>query len=164
MTSSEKIEARFWKELAANPVLMVGLVGQWEGYAQPMTAQFKEAGGPIWFFATYKSALVQALTVPKRAAAGYYVAKGHDLFATVQGMLQMEPNVARIDEFWVDRMTSWYAGGKKDPDLALLRFDLVSAKIWLSGSGIGNFIKASLIGTKAVAAGQVAELSMAEQS
>lgn len=160
MTSPAQIEARFWKELAANPVVMVGLVGQWDGYTQPMTAQFKDAGGPIWFFATHKSALVHALTVPKRAAAAHYVAKGHDLFATIQGMMQMETNAARIDEFWVDTMAAWYAGGKKDPDLALIRFDLDSAKIWLSGSGIGTAIKALLIGAKAEAASQVAEVSM----
>lgn len=160
MTSPAQIEARFWKELEANPILMVSLVGQWDGYAQPMTAQFKDAGGPIWFFATYKSALVQALTVPKRAAAAYYVAKGHDLFATIQGMLQMETNTARIDEYWVDTMAEWYEGGKKDPDLALIRLDLGSAKIWLSSSGIGNAIKALLIGTKATAAAQAAEVSL----
>ena len=160
MTTPAKIESRFWDELASNPVMMIGLDGEHDGYAQPMTAQFRNAAGPIWFFASRKSDLVIALTGPKRAMA-HYVAKGHDLFATVQGALQIETNDARIDQFWVDSMAAWYDGGKSDPDLVLLRLDPESAKIWLSGSGIAMAIKRLLDGAKAASEGQVAEVSLA---
>jgi general stress protein 26 len=160
MTSASKIEARFWKHLAANPVMMIGLDGEHDGYAQPMTAQFRDATGPIWFFASRKSELVTALTGAKRAMA-HYVAKGHELFATVHGALQIETNDARRDQFWVDSMSAWYEGGKSDPDLVLLRLDPESAKIWLSGSGIGMAIKTLFGGVKAAAEGQVARVSLA---
>jgi general stress protein 26 len=163
MPSATAIEERFWKELAENPVMMIGLDGENDGYAQPMTAQFRDAAGPIWFFASRRSELAGALFRSRRSMA-HYVAKGHDLFATIHGALQMETDRARIDEFWVDSMAAWFKGGKADPDLALLRLDPETAKIWLSGLGIEMAIKSLLGGVKAATAGQVARVSLAIKS
>jgi general stress protein 26 len=159
MTTPAQIEARFWKSLTANPVMMIGLDGEHDGYAQPMTAQFDENTGPIWFFATRKSDLVTALTSTKRAMA-HYVAKGHDLFATVHGTLGIDMDDANIDHFWKPAMAAWYEGGRNDLDLVLLRLDLEHAKIWLSGSGIGLAIKALFGGVKAAVNDQVADVSL----
>lgn len=159
MTTPAQIEARFWKSLTANPVMMIGLDGEHDGYAQPMTAQFDDSTGPIWFFATRKSDLVAALTNTKRAMA-HYVAKGHDLFATVHGTLKVDMDDARIDHFWEASMAAWYEGGRSDLDLVLLRLDPEHAKIWLSGSGIGLAIKSLFGDAKASAKDQVAEIKL----
>lgn len=159
MTTPTQIEARFWKGLTANPVMMIGLDGEHDGYAQPMTAQFDNSTGPIWFFATRKSNLVVALTGAKRAMA-HYVAKGHDLFATIHGTLQVDMDDSRIDHFWKPSMAAWYEGGRHDFNLVLLRLDPESAKIWLSGSGIGLAIQSLFGGTKAIAKDQVAEIKL----
>lgn len=159
MTTPAQIEARFWKSLTANPVMMIGLDGEHDGYAQPMTAQFDDSTGPIWFFATRKSDLVAALTNTKRAMA-HYVAKGHDLFATVHGTLKVDMDDARIDHFWKASMAAWYEGGRSDLDLVLLRLDPEHAKIWLSGSGIGLAIKSLFGDAKASAKDQVAEITL----
>ncbi len=55
---------------------------------------------------------------------------------------------------------TWYDGGKSDPDLVLLRLDPESAKIWLSGSGIGMAIKSLLGNVKDGAKGQLAIVSL----
>jgi general stress protein 26 len=159
MNTSAQIEAQFWKSLTANPVMMIGLDGENDGYAQPMTAQFDDSGGPIWFFATRKSDLVTTLTSTKRAMA-HYVGKGHDLFATVHGTLRLDMDDARIDHFWKPAMAAWYKGGRSDLDLVLLRLDLEHAKIWLSGSGVGLAIKTLFGGVKAAAKCHVAEVSL----
>lgn len=159
MTEDAKIAASFWKELAANPVMMIGIEGEHDGYAQPMTAQFNDGTAPIWFFGTRKSELVESLTMPKRAMA-HYVAKGHDLFATIHGSLQLDMDDARIDHFWKPEMALWYEGGRNDLDLVLLRLDCDYAKIWLSASGIGMAIKSLFGGGKAAMKDQMAEVTL----
>ncbi len=150
MTNQAEIIERFWKSLSANSVMMIGLDGEHDGYAQPMTGQFDDHIGPIWFFGTRKSELASSLTTSKRAMA-HYVAKGHDLFASLSGTLQIDQDSARIDHFWKPEMAAWYAGGRGDADLVLIRLDYDYAKIWLSGSGIAVAIKSLFSNAKDVA-------------
>lgn len=160
MSSDAEIEARFWKELKSNPVLMIGLVGASDAHAQPMTAFFDGDHGPIWFFTSRDSNLVAKLGQSHHAIANY-VAKGHDLFASVHGHLALENNPAVIDHFWNSHIAAWYEGGRNDPRLALLRLDTSHAEIWLNASSIAAAVK-RLLGRDPQSdyAGKVAEVSL----
>ncbi|WP_380875140.1 general stress protein [Sphingomonas sp. DBB INV C78] len=160
MPSEAEIEARFWKDLKASPFLMIGLVGAADAHAQPMTAFFDDDHGPIYFFTSRDNNLVSKLTQSHHAIANY-VAKDHDLFASVHGHLNVETNAAVIDHFWNSRIASWYEGGRDDPKLALLRLDTERAEIWLGASSFGAAIK-RLLGRdpKADYAGKVAEVQL----
>lgn len=142
MPNDAEIEAKFWKELKASPFLMLGLNGARDGHAQPMTAILEDAGegqhGPLWFFTAQDNGLVGALTQSTRAMA-HYVAKGHDLFATIHGELSVHSDRATIDRLWNSHVAAWYEG-KDDPKIALLRLDPERAMIWLGGSSIGAAI------------------------
>jgi len=140
MASDAEIEARFWKELKASPVIILGLDGARDGHGVPMTAFFEEDHGPLWFFTSRSSGLVQALGQSHRAMA-HYVAKGHDLFATVHGNLGIEQNAAVIDKLWNNHVAAWYPGGRDDPDLVVLRLDTEHAMIWLNASSLGAAVK-----------------------
>ena len=61
-----------------------------------------------------------------------YVAKGHDLFACLHGTLTHDDDPAVIDRFWNKHVEAWYPEGRNDPTLALLRFDVDSAELWLA--------------------------------
>lgn len=143
MSSDAEIEGRFWKELKSNPVLMIGLVGASEAHAQPMTAFFDGDQGPIWFFTARDNNLVAKLSQSHHAIANY-VAKGHDLFASVHGRLTIENDPAVIDRFWNSHVAAWYEGGRQDPKLALLRLDTDHAEIWLNASSVATAVKAML--------------------
>jgi general stress protein 26 len=71
-------------------------------------------------------------------AIGSYSAKGHDLFASLRGALQIVNDRATIDRLWNPVVAEWYEG-KDDPKLALVRFDVEDAKIWLSD--VEGFLK-----------------------
>jgi general stress protein 26 len=141
MPSEADIEARFWKELKASPFVMLGLDGARDGHVQPMTAQIDSDtdGGPIWFFTTRDNGLIDALGESHRAIATY-VAKGHDLFASIHGDLRLDDDPATIDRLWNSHVEAWFEGGRDDPKLALLRLDTERAEIWLGGSSIGAAI------------------------
>lgn len=137
MTTPQDIEAKFWKALRSDMTMMLGVDGEVPGRSRPMTAQIDgdEDRGPIWFFGTRDSHLAAGLS-SGRAASGCFVSKGHDIFATVHGQLQIANDRAVIDRLWNPFVAAWYQGGKDDPNLALFRFDAADAEIWLDGSSL----------------------------
>lgn len=135
MPSPQELESKFWKALKSDMTMMLGLDGVEDGHARPMTAQFEDDRGPIWFFTAKDSAIVQTLQPGARAIATF-ASKGHDIFATVHGGLSIDDDRATIDRLWNRFVAAWYEDGKDDPKLALLRLDAERAEIWLDGSSL----------------------------
>jgi general stress protein 26 len=135
----QELEADFWQHLKAHPVLMLGLEHE-EGHSRPMTAQLEDGHGPLWFFSSKDSALYQSLLHGNRAV-GAFVAKGHELFATLAGSLVVDEDRQVIDRLWNRFVAAWYEGGKADPKLALLRFDARDLQVWLNDVSVVSGIK-----------------------
>jgi len=134
MATPAELEEKFWKNLRSDMTLMLGLSGVDGSHARPMTAQLEEEDrGPIWFFTAKDTGIVKALGQGQRAFAAYS-AKGHDLFATMHGRLTLDNDRRNVDRLWNRFVAAWFEGGKDDPKLALLRFDVEDAEIWLNDS------------------------------
>ena len=89
MASQAEIEAKLWKALKSDRVVMLGLAGVAEGHAKPMSAQIEgEEGGPIWFFTAKDTDFARELGTGG-AALIHFAAKGHDLFATIEGRARL---------------------------------------------------------------------------
>lgn len=132
MSKEAELEARFWKSLKSDMTVMLGLTGRQGGHAQPMTAQVEEAArGPIWFFSAKEVELVRELGEGAPAAI-QFAAKGHDLFASIEGRLVPDNDRETIDRLWSPFAAAWYEEGKDDPKLQLLRFDPEHGEIWLN--------------------------------
>lgn len=135
MTDQAEIEAKFWKAVKHDRTMMVGLVGVEGGMGQPMTGQLDEASdkghGPIYFFTAKDTDLVQEMGDRHRAVI-HFAAKGHDLFAAVEGELFLDDDRATIDRLWNRFVAAWFENGKDDRDLQLLRFEPRDAHIWLN--------------------------------
>jgi general stress protein 26 len=140
MPTPQELEERFWKALQSDMTMMLGLDGQEDGHARPMTAQLEGARGPIWFFTSKDNALIAKLPHANRAIATF-TSKGHDLFATIHGQLSLDNSPATIDRLWNRYVAAWFEGGKSDPKLALLRLDPEKAEIWLDASSVLAGIK-----------------------
>lgn len=162
MATDAEIEAKFWSALKASPFIMLGLAGARDGHTQPMTAITEGDGesGPLWFFTNKDNGLIEALGQSHRAIATY-VAKGHDLFATVHGDLTVHTDRATIERLWNPHVEAWFEGGVNDPKIALLKLDTETAEIWLSGSSIVAAVK-RLLGRdpKQDYQGKVAEVTL----
>ena len=135
-----ELEARFWAALRKDMTVMLGLGSEIE--YRPMTAQLTsdEDHGPIWFFGSRDSDLVEHLGQGAKEASFHFVSKGHDVWATVSGMIQLDMNRAVIDKLWNPYVAAWYEGGKDDPKLALLRMDPQHAKVWKDGSSLVAYV------------------------
>jgi general stress protein 26 len=143
MPTPQELEDKFWASLKSDMTMMLGLAGVEEGHTRPMTAQLDGDRGPIWFFTSTQTSLVQNLQPGARAVATY-ASKGHDLFASLHGTLTLDNDPATIDRLWNRYVAAWFEGGKDDPKVALLRLDPEQAEIWLDGSSILAGIKMML--------------------
>jgi general stress protein 26 len=164
MADDREIEDKFWDALEGSPFLMLGVEGARDGATQPMTVQFNDedrAAGVLWIFTANDHDFTRAMGQSNRAI-GAYSAKGHDLFASLRGTLAIVNDPATIDRLWNPIVAEWYEG-KEDPKLALVRFDVEDAKIWLSD--VEGFVKPvlnKLLGRKPEAGmkEKVAEVSL----
>ena len=57
-------------------------------------------------------------------AMAQFVSKGHDFFACLSGTARIDNDRGMIDKLWSKQAEAWFPGGKADPNLALLRFDI----------------------------------------
>ena len=133
---SDDIKKQFWKALADSPYVMLGASGERE-HSVPMNAQLdKDANSAVWFFTATDNRLSGGGT-----AMAQFSAKGHDLFACISGTLVHESDRAVLDKLWNNSIAAWYEGGKDDPKLVLLRFDLDNAEIWTADASIKGLFK-----------------------
>lgn len=141
MTTESEIREKFWKHLKSDRTLMLGLAGARE-HSQPMTAQIAgdEDSGPLWMFSAKDVRLVQAIGGGARGMA-QFVSKGHDLFACIEGELSLDNDPRMIERLWNPYVAAWYEGGKSDPKLQLIRFDVEHAQIWLNESSLFAGVK-----------------------
>lgn len=140
MADDREIEDKFWKALKDSPFIMLGIEGARDGATQPMTVNFEDQdrySGVLWIFTAKDHDFTRAMGQSNGAIASYS-AKGHGLFASLRGTLTLDQDPATIERLWSPVVAEWYEG-KDDPKLALVRFDVADAKIWLSD--VEGFLK-----------------------
>ena len=139
MPTPQELEEKFWKALKSDRTVMLGTSAE-GAHLRPMTAMTdKETGNDIWFF-TAKDTSIFKESAEGEASLMALASKGHDLFASVEGVLEPHFDRAVIDRLWNPFIAAWYEG-KDDPKLALLRFRPAHAEVWQNGSSIAAGIK-----------------------
>ena len=93
-----------------------------------MTAKLGQHG-PIWFFTSTESSLVQNLGDGARAVA-IFASKRHDIFASVHGSVVIDNDRATIEHMAI------LSRPGTSTRLELLRLNAEWAEIWLDGSSI----------------------------
>ncbi len=125
VTDTAKIKQDLWDKMADSPYVMVGLTGSGE-HSEPLTAQLdKDLVDTLFFFIGKDNRLAKG-----GDAMAQFVSKGHDFFACMSGRAQIDNDFAMIEKLWNKQVEAWFPGGKNDPNLALLRFDIDSAELW----------------------------------
>jgi general stress protein 26 len=105
----------------------------------------------LWFITAKGTDLVSAAEAGP-VEATYLVAEGgKGLYARVEGRLSISNDRAKLDELWNLVASSWFDGGKDDPDLRLLAFNVADGEAWATPSGAGflfQIAKAQLTGAQ----------------
>jgi general stress protein 26 len=133
MADTRELEAKFWKHLGDDRTLMLGA----EGIApRPMTAIAEHERTPLWFFTSIDTDLGKALDASTgMQATASFVAKSHELFATIEGRLARDSDRGVIERLWNPFIAAWFEG-KDDPKLRLLRMDAADAHVWLNENSL----------------------------
>jgi len=136
MSENQKLKEHLWKKMSDGPFVMVGLTGQ-GSHSEPLTVQLdKDSVDTLWFF----------VGKDNRVAAGgnamvQFVSKGQDYFACLSGSIAVDNNRAMIDKLWSKQVESWFPGGKDDPNLSLIRFDIDDAELWEADMSLSGRFK-----------------------
>ncbi len=141
MADVEKLKKDLWAKMAHSPFVMVGLDGH--GHSEPLTAQLDDDQvDTLWFFVGKSNRLNAG-----GPAMVQFVSKGHDCFACLAGTIRVDDDRAMIDKLWSRPVEAWFPGGKDDPNLTLLRFDIADAELWEADVSLVGFAK-MLLGKK----------------
>lgn len=137
----QEIAAKFLGKLKDSPFVMIGLVdGE---HSEPMTAQIDEdQSNTLFFFAGRDNRIAKG-----GDAMAQFVGKGHDFFACLAGNVVQDNDRAQIDKLWNNQVEAWFPGGKDDPNLTLLRFEIDSAELWETDISISGRVKMLFGGT-----------------
>ena len=137
----QDVADKFLAKLKDSPFVMIGLESG--GHSEPMTAQLDdEQPNTLYFFAGKDNRIAGG-----GAAMAQFVGKGHDFFACLAGTVSHDDDRAQIDKLWNNQVEAWFPGGKSDPNLTLLRFDIDSAELWETDISIGGRLKMLFGGT-----------------
>lgn len=139
---THKLKQHMWDKLEKGPFLMVGLADG-RSHSEPLTAQLdKDQVDTIWFFIGKDNRLATG-----GPAMAQFVSKGQDFFACLSGNVTVDNDPAMIDKLWSKTVEAWFPGGKNDPNLALLRFDIDDAELWETDMSLSGKLKMLFGGT-----------------
>ncbi len=131
-----EVAEQFITKLKSSPFVMVGLEGGGE-HSEPLTAQIDDDQSDVLYFFTGRDNRVAT----GGKAMAQFASKGHDFFACLAGTITLDNDPAQIDKLWTKGVEAWFPGGKSDPNLALLRFDVDSAELWEADLSLGGVVK-----------------------
>lgn len=140
----------FWDRLGA---VNAGMLAAGESPRfMPMSHNADREGRRLWFITARGTDLVEA-TEAGPVASVYLVADGgKGLYAQINGTLEQSTDRAKLEEIWNVVASSWFDGGKDDPDLRLLSLSVTGAEVWATtASGLGfmfQVAKAQLTGAE----------------
>ena len=97
-------------------------------------AQSGPFGGELWFFVRRDSHKVEEIEGDPHVNLAY-AAPGRNTFVSVSGRARIVDNKAKIAELWSPEMALFFAGGRDERDLVLLRVDVDGFEFWDGPSG-----------------------------
>ncbi|SFG35037.1 Pyridoxamine 5'-phosphate oxidase like [Novosphingobium sp. CF614] len=127
------IRETFWKAFQLSPFIMMKLTGS-SDHAEPMTARLdRDARHAIWFFCRRTNRIAGG-----GKAMGQVMTRGHEVFACIEGTLVEETSQALRDRHWDNAVEAWLPGGRTDPAVVMLRFDIADGEVWTVEIGLKN--------------------------
>jgi general stress protein 26 len=123
--------------------------------SRPMATQPLDEDGELWFFTDDYTAKVEQVLVHPEVCVTYADPSTHR-YVSVSGKAERVRDADKIRALWRPTLEAWFPQGVDDPDLSLLRVDVVSAQYWDSASSklvqLFGLIKAMATGQSAAGA------------
>jgi general stress protein 26 len=100
-------------------------------HSRPMTTQNRkiDEDSSLWFFMSRKSEPVIDIAADSGVNVAY-ADPGDDSYVSVSGTATVVEDMERKKALWSKMTEAWFPGGVDDPDLALVRVDIIHAGYW----------------------------------
>ncbi|MGB3245020.1 MAG: pyridoxamine 5'-phosphate oxidase family protein [Sulfitobacter sp.] len=131
---TNNLEKEFWNRLED---IRAGMLSADSARAVPMShyVDDDDPANAIWFITAKGTDLSDAAM---RGKPGEYIVSSNDesLYARIDGRLSVSNDEAKLADLWNGVASAWFEGGKQDPDVQLVRFDLSEAEVWITGGSL----------------------------
>lgn len=132
---NDKIEKKLWKAIDQQKIGMLGAAGGAPKHLQPMTGFCDPDRSSIWFYSRRDTDLARDVGEAGHAGMFCFADKDRELWACLGGDLSLDHDPQRIEDNWSPVVAAWYPEGKDDPQLTLIRLEVVEARVWVSELG-----------------------------
>jgi general stress protein 26 len=134
-TREENIQ-RLGKLLQSFDVAMLTTLQPRDGIlrSRPMVAPASEFDGTLWFISKFSSGKVDEIRAGSQVNLSY-ASESKGRYLSLSGTAYVVPDKLRMETLWTEAYRAWFPHGLDEPELVLLRVDIVEAEIWDSESG-----------------------------
>ena len=85
--------------------------------------------GDLWFVTRSTAPKTEEIKDNQHVNVAYTYTED-ERFVSISGLASLVRDPAKVEELWSRRLRAWFPGGKKDPDLALIRVRIDRAEVW----------------------------------
>lgn len=108
---------------------------------RPMSTQKVDEDGNLWFFSNAYSDKNKEIKHNKQVQL-FYAHPGKSAYLVVNGQAEIVFDKNKIEELWTPLVKVWFADGKEDSAISLIKVNTKSAYYWdTDGSKMINFLK-----------------------
>ncbi len=133
--------------------------------SRPMTTQALDEDDidALWFFVAKSGGVVEDMTSDHHVCV-CYADPDNDTYVSVSGEAVLEEDLQHKQSLWSHMNQAWFPNGPADPNVGLLRVDIVRAHYWDVKKNklmqLYDIAKANLIGTQPKGIGDSVEVSV----
>jgi general stress protein 26 len=98
-------------------------------HSRPLPALKAIEAGILWFFIRFSFSTTQEIE-DGAAVRLAYVSGDNRTFVSITGTATLVEDAAKARALWSPSLGDWFPEGAEDPDIALLRVDVVKAEYW----------------------------------
>jgi general stress protein 26 len=118
-------------------------------HSRPMATQQQEFEGDLWFFTKADSEKVRDASRDEHVNVSY-ASPDNQQYVSINGTAELVRDRAKIEELWNPIYKAWFPKGLDDPELALMKVNVLGAEYWDTPSSkmvqLIGFAKAALTG------------------
>jgi len=134
-------------------------------HSRPMiNKQADSVHGELWFFTQRSAHKVTEVRAGSEEVNVSYSDPENQAYVSISGRADLIDDNIKKQDLWSDSLRPWFPKGLDDPDLTLLRINIVEAEYWDASSTIVQKIvglaKAKLLGDHSSLAGENKKLVM----
>lgn len=103
--------------------------------SRPMSAMNKEFNGTLWFYTDVNASMIGEIQSNGEILLTYSK-PGQNDYVSLRGRALVLNDRAQINLLWNEMARIWFPQGSDDPNLRLIRVDVLSAEYWDSPSNM----------------------------